>query len=161
MCESSALNCLLLKGLIGLPASQQQCWESEKLEAIFIAVCSALKYANEKKWAHLDVRPSNILTSVDFNPPNGDIKVMLIDWGCASRTTANVRSFVGCTPYAHDQLFDLSTNPCHPSLDHDLASARILFGKPIRRPHALGRLADHRNVSVDVRTRDSRKRAGF
>jgi hypothetical protein len=151
MCESSALSCLLLTGLIDLPASERKCWGSEKLERIFIAVYSALKYANEKQWAHLDVRPSNIITSFDFNHPNGDIKVMLIDWGCASRTTTNVRRFVGCTPYAHDQLFDLRTTSCKPCLDHDLASLAYSLASLFEGRMPWAGFADHRNVSVDVK----------
>ena len=112
-CESSTIPCLPLRGLIGRPTSRQQRWKRSGLENIAVKVYKALKYANDKGWAHLDVRPSNIITH--------DEEVMLIDWGCARSIHDKLTRFVGCPPYAHDDLFSQPTKlvPC---LDHDLAS---------------------------------------
>jgi hypothetical protein len=64
-CESSVVPCLPLRGLIGRPAKLQRHWDSEKLESLVLQVYGALEYANSKGWAHLDVKPSNIVTHVD------------------------------------------------------------------------------------------------
>jgi Protein kinase domain len=119
-CESSALPYLPMRGIIGPPANyQHRRWESDRLEFIAMEIYAALEYANSKGWAHLDVQPANIITRAD--PHGGRFEVMLIDWGCAHRTSEKLEKFVGCRPYAHDDLFD-RTEAWYPCLDHDLAS---------------------------------------
>ncbi len=119
-CEISAMACLPLVGLIGRPTNHDYSpWESSALEIIFKKVYDALKYAHHKHWAHLDVRPANIITS--FNVTRLTFEVMLVDWGCAHRNDQGLKGFVGCPPYAHNDLFGLKKK-WTPSLDHDLAS---------------------------------------
>ena len=120
-CDASDFPCLPLKGFVGQPTSQHKGdWDIKKLEQICIKVHSALTYAHENHWAHLDVRPSNIITRV--NNHTHCFEVMLIDWGCAYHTNAKkVKWFIGCPPYAHDELFGPSKQ-WKPRLDHDLAS---------------------------------------
>lgn len=118
-CASSTLPCLPLIGLVGLQTNHKCTWESCELKVIFDKVYDALQYAHNKGWAHLDVRPANIVFKVD---PSGDgFDVMVIDWGCAHRTDRTVKGFFGCQPFAHEKLFDV-TQGWTPSLDHDLAS---------------------------------------
>jgi Protein kinase domain len=133
-CEVSDLPCLPLRGLIGLSSNHtlRNCGALEGtclsesphcrmrhdvLKVIFNAVFDALKYAHDRGWAHLDVRPSNIITHVH----GGGYHVMLIDWGCARSTKYKLKGFIGCPPYAHDGLFGLKTG-WTPRLQHDLAS---------------------------------------
>lgn len=118
-CMMSDLPCLPLRGFIGLPASHQKSWTDAQLQSMCWQVMDALVYANSHFWAHLDVRPSNII--IRSHPGTNCFDVMLIGWGCAHRTTKNLIEFVGCPPYAHDELFDEPDN-MHPCLDHDLAS---------------------------------------
>lgn len=123
-CEISKLPCLLLRGLIGKPTSQRKdAWGNKDLEEICLKVYDALKHAHKKGWAHLDVRPANIIAraKLDDRPPGDRLEVMLIDWGCAYRNDKKVKGFVGCLPYAHDELFGPSKE-WQPRLDHDLAS---------------------------------------
>jgi Protein kinase domain len=123
-CEVSKLPCLLLRGLIGQPTSQRRdMWKQDELKEIFLKVFTALTHANKKGWAHLDVRPANIITCAKLgdHPPGDRLEVMLIDWGCAYRNDEKVKGFVGCLPYAHDDLFGPSKE-WQPRLDHDLAS---------------------------------------
>ena len=112
-CETSTIPCLPLRGFIGQPASHQQSWTIEGLQSLVSTVYGVLQFANLKRWTHLDVRPSNIITRGST--------VMLIDWGSARRTTDELSGFVGCPPYAHDQLFD-QPQKLRPCLDYDLAS---------------------------------------
>jgi serine/threonine protein kinase len=149
-CESSALPCLPLRGLIGLPASHQHCWESDKLYVIFSKVYATLEYANRKGWAHLDVRPSNIITCADLH---GDgFEVMLIDWGCAHRTAAKLKGFIGCPPYAHDELFG-RTKEWNPRMDHDLASLAYSVASLSHGSIPWSGFPNHRAVPDDVRKR--------
>ena len=124
-CEMSQLPCLPLKGLIGLPANQGVMVLvadklNDALQTIFRVVYDALEFASGKGWAHLDVRPSNIITR-DDRSDGGGFHVMLIDWGCAHSTNSKLKGFIGCPPYAHDKLFGLKRE-WQPSLCHDLAS---------------------------------------
>ena len=51
----------------------------------------------------MDVRPtSNIIVGAKENV----IDVLLTDWGCSmgKDKTIKMDAFVGCTPYAHDEL---------------------------------------------------------
>jgi serine/threonine protein kinase len=93
------------------------------LNEICLKVYAALKHAHKQGWAHLDVRPANIITraKLDGHPPGDRLEVMLIDWGCAYRNDKKVKGFIGCLPYAHDDLFRPS-KVWQPRLDHDLAS---------------------------------------
>jgi serine/threonine protein kinase len=98
-CELSIVPCLPLRGLLGQPANHpDNSWKQINggLESIISNVYSAIKYAHSQGWVHMDVRPSNIVTS--------GTQVMLIDWGSAHEINANLTSFVGCRPYAHDEL---------------------------------------------------------
>jgi hypothetical protein len=149
MCESSELPCLPLRGFIGIAASKQKRWTDAGLIAIFLQVKDALVFANRKGWAHLDVRPSNIITR--FRPGTDCFDVMLIDWGCAHRTNAELMGFVGCPPYAHDELFD-QPKKLHPCLNHDLASltytlACLKYGSI----PWVGNFSDHLAVSANIR----------
>jgi hypothetical protein len=149
-CERSFLPCLPLRGLIGRPASHQHRWESEKLHVIFLKVHAALEYANGKGWAHLDVRPSNIITRAD---PRGDrFEVMLIDWGCAHRTAAKLKGFIGCPPYAHDELFG-RTKEWNPRVDHDLASLAYSVASLSHGSIPWSGFPNHHAVPNDVRKR--------
>jgi hypothetical protein len=149
-CESSALPCLPLRGLIGQPASHQHRWESDKLKIILLEVYAALVHANSKGWAHLDVRPSNIITRAD---PSGDgFEVMLIDWGCAHRTGDQLKGFIGCPPYAHDELFG-RTKDWYPRLDHDLASLAYSVASLSHGCIPWSGFPNHRAVLDDVRKR--------
>ena len=119
-CEISTIACLPLVGLIGQPTCKEGIlYTDEILETIFKKVLGAIKYAHKKHWAHLDIRPANIITSV--NLASGSFEVMLIDWGCAHRNDQELKGFFGCPPYAHNELFGL-TKKWTPSLKHDLAS---------------------------------------
>ena len=120
-CESAAVTCLPMRGLIGRSAMHHRRWDHDKLEFIVLEVYSALEYANSKGWAHLNVQPANIITCVDDPHGTGCIKVMLVDWGCAHRTNQKLRGFIGCSPFAHDDLFH-ETNDWCPCLEHDVAS---------------------------------------
>ena len=102
-CESSALPCLPLRGIIGPPANHwNRPWESDRLEFIILEIYAALDYANSKGWAHLDVQPANII--IRANACGDRFEVMLINWGCACRTSKKLKGFIGCPPYAHDEL---------------------------------------------------------
>jgi hypothetical protein len=149
-CESSALPCLPLRGLIGQPASHQRRWESDELYVIFSKVYAALEYANGKGWAHLDVRPSNIITRAD--PRVDHFEVMLIDWGCAHRTAAKLKGFIGCPPYAHDELFG-QTKEWNPRVDHDLASLAYSVASLSHGSIPWSGFPSHRAVPEDVRKR--------
>jgi hypothetical protein len=117
-CRVSNLPCLPLRGIIGLPLSSNRSLRNcAALEQIVNAVFDALKYANSRGWAHLDVRPSNIVTHIH----GGGYHVMLIDWACARSTKHALKGFIGCPPYAHDALFDVKAR-WKPNLHHDLAS---------------------------------------
>ena len=82
-------------------------------ETVVEQVYEGLQFAHRLGIYHLDVRPSNIIVQVD---KTGMPKVMLSDWGCASREK-KLKKFRGCTPYAHDLLlgkmatFNVKTNP--------------------------------------------------
>ena len=115
---SFSIPCLPLRGIIGLTANE--CTSTAgagNLKGIFSAVYSALKYAHSKSWAHLDVKPANIICCCS----DEGLKVMLIDWGCAEPTTSRLEGFVGTPPYAHNELFRISDG-WTPRLDHDVAS---------------------------------------
>jgi serine/threonine protein kinase len=118
-CETSAVPCLPMRGHIGRSAMQHQNWDRDKLEFLVLEVYGALEYANSKGWAHLDVQPSNIVTCVD--PYSGCLNVMLVDWGCARRTSLKRNGFIGCAPFSHNDLFD-ETIDWYPCLEHDVAS---------------------------------------
>jgi serine/threonine protein kinase len=149
-CESSALPCLPLRGLIGQPASHRHHWESDKLKIILLEVYAALDHANKRGWAHLDVRPSNIITRAD--PPGDRFEVMLIDWGCAHRKTDKLKGFIGCPPYAHDELFG-RTKEWHPRVDHDLASLAYSVASLSHGSIPWSGFPNDRAVSDDVRKR--------
>jgi serine/threonine protein kinase len=120
------------------------------LYVIFSKVYAALEYANHKGWAHLDVRPSNIITRVD---PRGDrFEVMLIDWGCAHPTAAKLKGFIGCPPYAHDELFG-QTKEWNPRVDHDLASLAYSVASLSHGSIPWSGFPNHRAVPDDVRKR--------
>lgn len=118
-CATSTLPCLPLIGLVGLQTNHKCSWGSFELKVVFDKVYDAIQYAHDNGWAHLDVRPANIVFSVD--PSGNGFEVMLIDWGCAHRTNRAVTGFFGCPPFAHDNVFGL-TQGWTPSLDNDLAS---------------------------------------
>jgi serine/threonine protein kinase len=147
-CESSTIPCLPLKGLIGQPSSHRLKWDSADVKTIFDGVYAALKFANGKNWAHLDVRPSNIITS--FNPSGQCSGVMLIDWGCAHRTDSTVRGFVGCLPFAHNELFGLKRK-WKPRLDHDLASLVYSMIRLLQGCITWSGFSSHRPVTVEAR----------
>jgi hypothetical protein len=149
-CESSALPCLPLRGLIGQPASRRHLWKSDKLKIILLEVYAALDHANSRGWAHLDVRPSNIITRAD--PPGDRFEVMLIDWGCAHRTDEKLKGFIGCPPYAHDELFG-RTKVWYPRLDHDLASLAYSVASLSHGCIPWSGFPNHRAVPDDVRKR--------
>ncbi|KAI2509378.1 protein tyrosine kinase [Fragilaria crotonensis] len=148
-CEFSSLPCLPLIGLIGQSTSQKRgSWQSDALAIIFNEVYSALQFAHGKGWAHLDVRPSNIIAGV--NPEDNCFKVLLIDWGCACRTDKEVKGFVGCPPYAHDTLFGL-TKRWTPCLNHDLASLVYSVARLSKGCVPWSGFSNHRAVTEDVR----------
>ena len=123
-CETSHLPCLLLRGVVGQTTDERKGdWESNDLEEIYRKVYDALQHAHSKGWAHLNVRPANIVTRIKLNDQSpGDCReVMLIDWACAQRNDKKVKGFIGSLPYAHDELFGPSKE-WEPRLDHDLAS---------------------------------------
>ena len=133
-CETSNLPCLPLRGIIGKPTSERRDWNLKQLNEICMQTYAALEYAHKKQWAHLDVRPSNIIfraasrgasrvasRGASRGASRDCLEVMLIDWGCAHRTGKSVKGFVGCPPYALDELFGLSRT-WKPRRDHDLAS---------------------------------------
>jgi Protein kinase domain len=151
-CEISALPCLPLRGLIGKPASEQDYWDSNKLRTVFSEVSAALEYAHGKGWAHLDVRPSNIITITDAGPSGDGSRVMLIDWGCAHRTTAKLKGFIGCPPYAHDELFG-QVKEWYPCVDHDLASLAYSVASLSHGCIPWSGFSNHRAVPDDVRKR--------
>lgn len=149
-CEISSIACLPLVGFIG----QRMCKESfldknkMKLKTVFDKVFGAIKYAHGKHWAHLDVRPANIITSV--NGATGRFQVMLIDWGCAHRNDQQLKGFFGCPPYAHDELFGL-TKKWTPSLKHDLASLAYTVAHLSCESINWSGFANHHAVTDDVR----------
>ena len=118
-CESAHRPCLPLRGIIGRAMSFDLKWSSDTLKFIFEDVYDALEYAHAKGWAHMDIQPSNIIIRVD--PYTCRLTVMLADWGCAQRKDTELFGFVGCSEYAHDELFGI-TKAWMPRLDHDLAS---------------------------------------
>ena len=96
-CEKSELPSLMLKGLIGTPASKINVEELNKgdLQCIIGDVMSALKHVHTREWVHLDVRPSNIIVG-----QSGDVinHVQLIDFGCAARKNVDSPTFVAALP---------------------------------------------------------------
>jgi hypothetical protein len=147
-CESSALPCLPLRGLIGRATSQRHKWNSKDLECIFLKVYEALEYAHKHDWAHLDVRPSNIITRVAAR--GGGLKVLLIDWACAHDTRQPLKGFRGCPAFAHNQLFNLPKK-CRPRLDHDLASLAYSLATLYHGGIPWSGFSNHRAVPVDAR----------
>ncbi len=92
----------------------------------------------------MDVRPSNIVTS--------GTQVMLIGWGSAHEINANLTSFVGCRPYAHDELFGplKSVKPC---LSHDVASLAYTVVCLHEGSVPWSGFSSHSAVSVEARKR--------
>jgi serine/threonine protein kinase len=147
-CEKSDLHCLPLKGLIDVSANKLKAWTNARLQSLILQVYAALLHANQKGGTHLDVRPSNIIVH-----PSGDgcIHVMLIDWGCAHRTTETLKGFVGCPPYAHDDLLGLQKvwSPC---LHHDVASLAYTVARlKVESIPWVGGFSDHKSMSDDIR----------
>jgi hypothetical protein len=77
---------------------------------------------------------------------------MLIDWGCAHRTTAKLKGFIGCPPYAHDELFG-QTKEWNPRVDHDLASLAYSVASLSNGSIPWSGFSNHRAVPDDVRKR--------
>ena len=148
-CEISTIACLPLVGLIGQPTCKEGILYTDKiLETIFKKVLGAIKYAHKKHWAHLDIRPANIITSV--NLARGSFEVMLIDWGCAHRNDQELKGFFGGPPYAHNELFGL-TRKWTPSLKHDLASLAYSVAHLSRGSITWPGFVNHRAVTDGVR----------
>jgi serine/threonine protein kinase len=121
LCEKSELPSLMLKGLVGFPASKVDVpgLNNGDLQRIVEDVTSALKHVHSRGWIHLDVRPSNIIVGQSGNAIAG---VQLIDFGCAARKTTELSHFRGCPPFAHSDLLRLRTKKWQPETKHDMAS---------------------------------------
>jgi serine/threonine protein kinase len=72
------------------------------ISVICAKVLGAMNYAHGKGWAHLDIRPSNIIVTENS-------EVLLIDWGCAAKLAEPIVGFRGCLPFAHDELLCICT----------------------------------------------------
>lgn len=118
-CESSNRLCLPLRGIVGQAMGFSHIRSIEMLKFIFEEIYDAIEHAHGRGWAHMDIQPSNIITRVD--PSTCRLAVMLVGWSSAHRKDTEVFGFVGCSPYAHDELFG-QTKAWMPRLDHDLAS---------------------------------------
>jgi Protein kinase domain len=129
-CMSSEQKCLCLKGTVGDSATEATIApyvRGEKeglvplLNRIYSEILSAVLYAHEKNWAHLDIRPSNCIVHIPPDRP-ADAQVLLIDWGCAAKMTEKIKGFRGCFPFAHDNLLAEKQSDWKPTAEYDLAS---------------------------------------
>jgi Protein kinase domain len=122
--EISLLKGLKLSGVVGIPLHRvlRTHWDSHA-KFIVTDMITALEFAHEKKIYHLDVRPGNII--VGF-AESGECHAMLSDWGCAIQQVGRQRmkSFRGCTPYAHDRL--LGKTPSY-KIGKDLDFASLAY----------------------------------
>jgi serine/threonine protein kinase len=111
-------------------------------------VYDALVHANLNGWAHLDVRPSNIIVracSADR------FDVMLIDWGCAHRTTDTVEGICWLPAFRSQRPFG-SRKVWYHCLDHDLASlAYTVACLKVECIPWVGGFSDHKAVSDVIR----------
>jgi serine/threonine protein kinase len=149
-CERADLVCLRLKGIIGQPTSQKRKWRSCDLKVIFSGVYDALNSVHKEGWTHLDVRPANIIVTVDNS---GHVnKVMLIDWGRARHNSTKEKTFLGSLQFAHDELFGL-TKPWTPSPNHDLASLVYSIASLSLGSIPWSGFSNHHELTVDVRNR--------
>ena len=135
ICEKSELPSLILKGLIGSPASKINVEELNEgdLQCIVGDVKSALEHVHNRGWVHLDVRPSNIIVGQSGNVIN---HVQLIDFGCAARKNVELSHFRGCPPFAHSDLLRPGLQKWQPDDRHDMASlsftiASLLAGNSV------------------------------
>ncbi|CAB9501768.1 serine threonine-protein kinase [Seminavis robusta] len=96
-------------------------WQTHSVH-IITNVYEALKYAHSKSIYHLDVRPGNIIVKVEEE--NEEPSVMLSDWGCSVQGKRALKSFHGCTPYAHDRLLG---DDFHGRLAADLDFASLAY----------------------------------
>jgi serine/threonine protein kinase len=125
-CEESEFPCLRLNGIVGRSASTSIVKAGDEegnqlLKHVFLKVSEALAFAHKREVIHLDVRPSNIIIC----QKNGELKIMLSDWGCAEKGSKSLTRFRGCPPYAHDSLLSVGDNgrkPWSPDASHDMAS---------------------------------------
>ena len=115
---------LRLTGIVGCSLSiycQNIYSDKEKKVGCAIGeVYKALKYAHTMRIVHMDVHPNNIIVRCKEN----QLHVLLADWGCSMFSTDSIGKgkFVGCTPYAHDQLLGNRDEQLTPIDDFDYAS---------------------------------------
>jgi hypothetical protein len=100
-CEAAELKGLLIRGIVGKPASSIAPDDVVTLAAIHQGVGEALQHAHKRKCIHLDIRPKNIIYVAERG---GQIKAQLIDWGCSSPVNFTLPGFRGSLPFAHDML---------------------------------------------------------
>jgi serine/threonine protein kinase len=116
--EISIVAGLRLRGVVGLPLHRLLlCDWATHFKSIVDNVFAALDFAHGKKIFHLDVRPGNIIVGVAGY-------AMLSDWGCAVEQVDNavLKSFHGCTPYAHNRLLGKKPGAYKISTELDFAS---------------------------------------
>jgi serine/threonine protein kinase len=102
-CEVSEFSGLLLSGIVGVSASTYNAiFNRDQLTQIMTNVKSALVYAHESKYCHLDVCPSNIIVGVDVG--TSSMRVQLGDWGSAKSVNAKMKGFWGSVGFAHDAI---------------------------------------------------------
>ncbi|CAB9518099.1 Serine threonine protein kinase [Seminavis robusta] len=122
--EVSNIIGLRLKGIIGVSLNklQREFWGKISKTAI-AQVCGALQFAHQNGIFHLDVRPGNII--VKHNEEDATTQVLLGDWGCAT-LERKLKSFRGCTPYAHDSLLGKHAS-CNPDVKSELDFASLTY----------------------------------
>lgn len=87
---------------------------------VLAQVTSALDEIHDRGYAHLDVKPENVLiqnTSIDM-------QVLLCDFGCAHRTSSSLRGLIGTRQFAAPEI--LNGSRYHPA-PCDLWSLGCLF----------------------------------
>lgn len=119
--EISRMKVLRLKGIVGCPlGSRSSDMKKEDVHRVTQEVYKALEYAHSKGIFHMDVQPSNIIV----RPKEEGWDVLLSDWGCSMLENETIEKdrFVGCTPYAHDNLLGKRDGELQPKADFDFAS---------------------------------------
>jgi len=90
---STPLGVPIDKALTGLTGVKREA----RLRRIGRCVLQALKHAHDRGYAHLDVRPSNLVWVKGTG-------AVLVDWGAAEKLGTTVSGLVGVITFAHDDI---------------------------------------------------------